>query len=240
MKTTNIIIITVFGILIIFTACSKINFKNQSTEISVIIDITDPLTAKPKSTEVISVINQKNNKWSGADFRLLYITNVSYNPMFEAKIESENEWLSNQFQRAEKIKKFYAEINTIISNTSNETIGKDNSAVYFTMAKELNRLSQSSKATTKLLLVYSDLMENTPKMSFYDNDTFDKTKTAPNTIQQYFETQQMLTNLNGIKVYLIFQPENMKQDEDYKVVSGFYKSWLESKGATVEITANLN
>jgi len=132
-----------------------------------------------------------------------------------------------------------ADINIIISNSETESVGKDNSAVYFTIAKELNRLSHS-KTTTKLMLVYSDLMENTPGMSFYDSDTFTKIKSAPNTIQHYFESQQKLTNLNGIKVYLIYQPENTKQDEDYKVVSGFYKNWLESKGAIVEISANLN
>ena len=239
MKTVHVISIAVLVIIILFTACSKLNTKPKTIEISAIVDITDPLIAKPKPEEAISVFNLNNDKWKGADFRLLYITNVSYNPMFEAKIESENEWLSNQFQRAEKVKKFHTEITKIISNTTTKTVGKDNSAVYFPIAKELNKLSLS-KSTTKTILIYSDLMENTDELSFYNKWTFEQIKTKPDAIQQFFESQLKLSDLNGIKIYLIYQPTNTKQDEDYKVVSGFYKNWLESKGAMVEITANLN
>jgi len=238
MKTKDLIIIALAVILIV-TGCSRINLKTKTIEISAIVDITDPFIAKPKPEEIISLFNLNNDKWNGADFRLLYISNVSYNPMFGAKIAPENEWLSNQFQRAEKVKKFTTEITNIISNTASETIGKDNSAVYFPIAKELNRLNQS-KATTKVLLIYSDLMENTDELSFYNKWTFEQLKTNPDAIQQYFESQMKMENLNGIKVYLIYQSTNTKKDEDYKVVSGFYKNWLESKGATVEITANLN
>ena len=175
----------------------------------------------------------------GVYFCLLYITNVSYNPSYETNIEPENQWLSNQFQRNEKINNFYANINKIINDSSNETIGKDNSAVYFPIAEELNRLSQS-KATTKEMFIYSDLMENTNEFSFYDKITFELLKDKPDKIKNYFESQITLSNLNGIKIFLIYQPTNTKQDEDYKVVSNFYENLFQSKGAKVEITANVN
>ncbi len=239
MKTINIILLAVLGILILFTACTKLSPKPQTTELSEIVDITDTLIAKPKPEEAISIFNLNNNLWNGADFHLQYITNVSFNTTYEAHLEPENEWLSNKFQRAEKVKKFYAEINKTIANTNTEAVGKDNSAVYFLIAKELNRLSQS-KATNRILLIYSDLMENTDILSFYNKWTFDQLKTKPEAIEQYFDSQMKLPNLSGIKIYLIYQPKNTKQDEDYKLTSSFYKRLLEEKGATVEITANLN
>lgn len=238
MKTINIITIAVF-VLLILTACSGINTKSKSTDLSEIVDITDTLIAKPKPEEAISLFNLNNDKWDGADFKLQYITNVSYNPSFEAQLEPENKWLGNQFKRAEKVKKFYSEINKINLNTDTETIGKDNSAVYFPIAMELNRLSKSN-ATTRILLIYSDLMENTNTITFYDSDTFEKIRTKPDSIQQYFESQLKLANLNGIRIYLIYQPINTMQDEAYKVVSAFYSKLFESKGASVEIRANLN
>ena len=159
-NTINLIILAVLVMILLFTACTKFNTKPETTEISVIVDITDPLTSKPKPEDIMSLINLNDNIWKGADFRLLYITNVSFNPMYEARIEPENEWLGNKFQRADKVKKFYADINKIISNTDAETVGKDNSSVYFPIAKELNNLRQN-KTTTKVMLIYSDLMENT-------------------------------------------------------------------------------
>ena len=238
MKDTYIII-TIFAVMLLFLGCTELNIKPQTIDISEIVDFTDPLIAKPNPDEAISLFNLNNNKWSGGNFRLLYITNVSYNPMFEARIEAENEWLSNKFQRAEKVKKFNSEINKIVSGLSKEVVGKDNSSVYFPIAKELNRLSQSS-ATTKVMLIYSDLMQNTVEMSFYDKQKFNLLKTNPDLIKKYFDSQTELKNLSGIKIYLIYQPANTTADENYRIVSSFYKNLFESKGAEVEITANVN
>lgn len=84
------------------------------------------------------------------------------------------------------------------------------------------------------------MMENTDKLSFYDKGILHEIKTKPERIKQYFESQIKLNKLNGIKIYIIFQPENMEQDNAFNIVSEFYKKLFESKGATVEITANLN
>ena len=236
---TQYIIITVFAIALLLVGCTKINLKSQTTDLSEVVDFTDPLLAKPRPEEAISFVNLNNNKWSGVNFRLMCITNVSYNPMFEAKIDAENELLSNQFQRAEKVKKFYADVNKILSDISIQTVGRDYSSVYFPIAKELNRLSQSN-STKKILLIYSDLMENTDEMSFYTKENINLLKSNPEVIRKYFENSVSLENLSGINIYIIFQPNGISEDEQFKLASKFYKDLFESKGATVEITASVN
>ena len=62
----------------------------------------------------------------------------------------------------------------------------------------------------------------------------------PDSIKNYFEALAPLKNLTGIKVYLIYQPKNNQADELYQMIAGLYKTLLVSKGATVEITANIN
>jgi hypothetical protein len=238
MKTTYVIIIACIVILLL-TACTNLGFKAQTTAVSEIVDITDPFVAKPKPNNAVSLFDLNNNLWNGASFRLLYITNVSYNPMFEAKIEPENQWLCNKFQRTDKVKTFYTNINTIISNTATQVVGKDNSAVYFPIANELNKLSQST-ATKKYLIVYSDLMENSSTLSFYNKESFDVLKTKPEEIKRYFDSQMKLNNLTGITIYLIYQPINAMDDEKYRIISEFYKAMFESKGASVEIMATVN
>jgi len=238
MKTINVILIVCIAILLL-AVCTNFGFKPQTTAISEIVDITDPIVAKPKPDNVASLFDLNSNMWNGGDFRLLYITNVSYNPMFEAKIEPENQWLSNKFQRADKVKTFYSKVNTIVSNTAMQVVGKDNSAVYFPIANELNNLRQST-ASKKYLLVYSDLMENTSTLSFYNKQTFDLLKIKPVEIKKYFDSQMTLSDLTGITIYLIYQPSNSTDDEKYRTVSGFYKTIFESKGATVEIAASVN
>jgi hypothetical protein len=83
-------------------------------------------------------------------------------------------------------------------------------------------------------------MENTSEMSFYDRQKQELLKTNPDAISKYFEAQLPLQNLQGIKIYIVFQPNGIEEDERFKIVSGFYKKLFEAKGAVVEITANIN
>ena len=62
----------------------------------------------------------------------------------------------------------------------------------------------------------------------------------PETIETIFEKKAVLPSLVGIEVYLIYQPTTAENDATYRVVSEFYKTLLESKGATVNISANLS
>jgi hypothetical protein len=154
-------------------------------------------------------------------------------------INAENHWLGNEFDREKKVKDFYAQITQILTNLEKETNGKDNSSIYIPIANELNRLSQNT-ALKRILLVYSDLMENTEELSFYNKSKFSLLQSDPDTIQKYFLAEVPLQKLNGITIYLIYQPSDPKTDEEYQIISGFYKKLFESKGATVLITANIN
>ena len=83
-------------------------------------------------------------------------------------------------------------------------------------------------------------MENTDEMSFYDKEKFNLFTTNPDLIKKYFDSQVTLASLQGINIYIIFQPNGTAEDEQFKVVSEFYKNMFSSKGATVEISANID
>jgi hypothetical protein len=77
-------------------------------------------------------------------------------------------------------------------------------------------------------------------MSFYTKENINLLKSNPEVIRKYFENSVPLENLNGINIYIIFQPNGIGEDEQFKLASKFYKDLFESKGATVEITASIN
>ncbi len=210
-----------------------------STDITVMRDITDTQISQPKLSDVSTLLDLDNSKWDGANFKFVDITDVSYNHIYETKILPENQWLGNELDRDEKVKKFYTEISQILTNADTEKVGKVNSSIYKPIASELNCLSLSA-SQNKSLLVYSDLEENTDKFSFYDKKKIILLRTEPDSIRKYFEALSPLKNLTGIKVFLIYQPKNNEADELYQLIAGLYKTLLESKGAKVEITANIN
>jgi hypothetical protein len=238
MKTTIYIIIS-----LLITSLSLVwlnqNSHTNKTEISVIRDLTDTFTSKPNSETILHLYNFTTDKWSEGDFRFIEVTDLNINNIYLVSISTKSLFLRNDFKRKDEIKAFNAKVDTIITETENLTSGKNNSAIYTPVANELNRMSKSS-ATSKNMLIYSDLMENTDKMSFYNKSVLNSIKKEPDKIKQYFESQIKLNKLNGIKIYIIYQPRNTEEDNAFSIVSGFYKQLFESKGADVEITANLN
>jgi hypothetical protein len=239
MKTVIAIVSVILIIIVTTIIIASTSVNTNVTELTVMRDITDVQLAQPQLTDIVPLLNLNNAKWNGAEVRFLDITDVSYNHTYQAIINPENQWMGNEFDREKKVKDFYAQITQILTNLEKETNGKDNSSIYLPIANELNRLSQS-KAEKRILLVYSDLMENTDELSFYNKSKFSLLQSDPDSIQKYFLAQVPLSKLSGITIYLIYQPSDPKADEEYQIVSRFYKTLFESKGATVLITANIN
>lgn len=234
--TTILIILLLLSAVIIIPACTANHAT--TTEVLVLRDITETHLAQPIAQDIQGLFVLESDKWNGAIFRFADITDVSYNRTHETHLDVENQWLGNEFERKEKVKKFYSAITQILTDAEKENTGKSHSAIYLPVASILNELAQS-KSEKRFLLIYSDLMENENAFSFYRKKLMNLLKTNPDSVKKYFEAQLPLQNLNGIQVYLLYQPSDSEKDEQYKIVSGFYKKLLESKGAKVNIQANL-
>lgn len=206
------------------------------TEAVVLRDITDSLQAQPQADEIVSLYGLEQDKWSGAIFRFVDLTDVSFNRVSEIKLTSANRWLSNEPEREKEILHFKAGIAEILS--AKNQIGRTHSSIFLPITRELNFLSQS-KADRKILVVYSDLMENSPDISFYNPKTFRLLQSNPDSLKIFFEKMQSLSAYNRIEVHFIFQPKDSAQDTEFKVVSEFYEQLLEEKGAQISISANL-
>ena len=232
---TFLVIISIFitGALVsVFTYHAPV-----TTEVTLLRDITDPVMSAPSSNEIFSLFDFSNKeKWNGAVFRFLDITDVSLNSVSQISIPPENKWLSNEPERDRQIRKFEDSLNSIVSNTEN--VGKMHSSVYIPLSRELARLSQS-KSQERILIVYSDLMENNPGLSFYRSNEFSILENNPDSIRKTFERWQPLPPLSGIEIDIVYHPKDVSTDAAFKVVSAFYKNMLEQKGARVTISANL-
>jgi hypothetical protein len=236
------IVIVFIAILLIISAwimvSSSRNKENNTTEVVVLRDYTDSMLALPAADEIIAFYNLSgSSKWIGAFFRCADITDVSLNSAWELKLKEENQWLSNELERHNEIKKFKSSISDILSRTIKA--GKSYSSVYIPMAKELKRLSEST-SQRRILIIYSDLMENTLEISLYDTNEFKLLKSNPDFLQKYFENLQPLPSLAGIEIHIVYHPLDISKDNTFKIVSGFYKKMLEEKGASVTISANLS
>ncbi len=212
--------------------------KQSTTEVSVLRDITSPHLAQPHAGTILPLFNLSNDTWNGAQFRFADITDVGYNPVKEVSMNTAAQWLSNELERNKEVSQFTTDVKSILTIAENEKIGRWHSSIYAPIAMELNRLAQST-AQNKILIVYSDLMENDIGISFYNPNEFRLLQSNSNEIERYFENEVPLGRLNGIQVYFIYQPTGTISDWQYSIVSKFYQNLFQQKGATVTVEANL-
>ncbi len=236
MKTISFISLLV-GTLFL-ASCSEMETP-ITTEIVVIYDITDSLLSEPDADEIISRFGLNANTSNGAEFRFVMISDVSYTRIESAHLEPvTDKWSSNDFQRGKIIQKFEEKIRNILTNAMQDSVGKKYSSVYVPLATHLNQLSKST-SENRILFVYSDLMEHQKEISFYDKKTFNLLKHDPEKIETQLDSQMPLGRLDGIDIHFLYQPLNAEQDNQYRVVSEFYKNLFEEFGASVIIGANL-
>jgi hypothetical protein len=234
MKTTLILILLSIAVFLIGCTTNQ----SSTTQTIVLMDVTDKFLSRPVATDILNLYGFNQNIYNGGIFQLSDLTKVSFNTTQEVKVAKVNQWLSNQFQRQKEIDTFSTGISTIISQAELTPTGENNSAIYFPVANALNELAQS-KADKKYALIYSDMMEHTPELSFYSKNTLKEVKEKPETIRALLESQVQLQSLQGITIYLLYEPTNSLQDEEFKIVSKFYSDFFESKEATVIIAPNL-
>ncbi len=238
MKTTTISI-AILGIMLSMLLVSCNNNNTYSIEATVIVDQTeDTFLAKPDLNAIKQLFPADSDPWQGYYFRMLAITDVDYNPVFQAEIAPACEYLSNSYDRNDEVQKFFLEIDSAFQKTNAVPSGKTRSSIYIPLARELKHLSEST-AKRRVLIVYSDFMEYSFLTDFYKKTMLEKMEDNPETIQQMLEKAAPLPDLKGIEIKIIYQPRNNAESKQFDIVSGFYKNLLESKGATVTIGANL-
>ena len=234
MKTTVTIIciLAIAGLVIAFTYKSP-----NTTEIIIWDDVTDEYLLHPDPNEILSLGDfTGDNKWNGALIRYSTLSDISYNTITEIKLPAENKWLSNEIERDRAIKTFKEQLADTIS--VHDSIGKNHSYLYVPIARELNRLSKS-KSQKRIVVIYSDLMENDPDFSFYDKQLFTSIESNPDSFKGHFESQEPLSALFGIEIYIVYRSSDVAKDKEFRIVSEFFKKMLEGKAATVHISANL-
>jgi hypothetical protein len=234
-----LIVLVIGGFAVLVTSCDKP--KHTTHDAVVFIDVTEPLLAWPNATEVISLFGLDNDNMQGVTLTVSELNDVSYNKQTVFALTVGGTVLTtNRFERTRETEAFISEVDTYFESLARDTmVGRPRSSLYMPLARELNRLA-ASKADNRVLVIYSDLMENSSQVSFYAPQTRTQLQYAPDTVTAALERLAPLADLSGIRIYIMYQPEDPAADDTFRLVSGFFRSHFEQHGATVSISANLN
>ncbi len=205
-----------------------------TTEIVILRDITGNHIAKPIPGESFTPFDLDENKWGGTTLTLATISDVSYTAPEVFILKAADRLQSNELARDKEVQDFKDTISDRLNELAAEDIGKEYSSVYLSIAHELKYLSKSI-ANKRILIVYSDLMENDPDLSFYAPTTLHTIEAIPDEVISKLQVLNPLPDLSGIEVRLMFVAQNANADKQFRLVSYMYRIMLEQKNAIVII-----
>lgn len=225
-------------ILLLFLGGCKKDLPLFNTTAFILIDRTDGIPPTPTGKDLVNLAELDRNPFNGAQIALNILSDIEHGKWDLINIESENELSGNRTRRKLQIQAFERKLDTAIQNTRDTAFKITNhSIIYKPVAESLEKLKQVSSAK-KVLIIASNLYENS-SLSFYSTHTLACMKKDPKKIYQLLEEEAPLPDLTGIQIIFLNKPKSYKDNNNYSIVSGFYKKWFESKNAQVSIQSQL-
>jgi hypothetical protein len=236
-------IISILALSVAIMGATYYTYSVSSTDVRLLIDETDPQISQPEAHQILEIFGLGTNAWNGAYFEARSITDIDYTKAYSVSIPAVSfldRQLSNDIARRKSVEDFSKGTVAILDTLKKDSIGKRHSSVYRVIVTELNDVATENLASRKIVLVYSDLRENSSVLNLYDSNTLTLLKTNPDSIANIFQKQVAIGNLTGVEVFLVYEPSQYIDNESYRLISGLYQNMLEGKGAKVTIAANLN
>ena len=244
---------------ILFIQIALISFLSQtcqehktevihSVQVNVLGDITDVHYVLPIAEPIQKLYDFDVDKNTEGFFRISTITDKHLNPAIEYHllpgfVTEKNNTLDDPYYRERLVRSFYDSIKNAISNFDAKCLLDSSlkfTECFNTIAGEL-QLMKNSKAEKHILLVFSDLQENSDLFNCYSKANQELLRKQPDTVIELFNQTQLLPeNLLGFNIFFIYQPINRQSDKSFEAMVEIYKKLLVSRGASVKIQADNN
>lgn len=242
MKTKYLKTITFLSVCVFFFSCAP-NEPITSSEVYLLVDVTASAENKNHplnlTTEKITRLFELDTKpKSGVKYSQSIISEVHLNQEFSDDLEPANPKKFNPYRRKAKVKKFVTKVESAIKNLENSNYDRESSNIFIALANTMNKVA-GNDADNQLVIIQSDMLDNSFLFSAYDKQQMKNLEKSPEFLTQILEQHSPVTmSLQKMKVVIVYQP-NAQTDYAFRLISERYKAYLESKGATVKIVANL-
>lgn len=252
MKTRTFLNRIAVIIIIAFLAVGCDQTPTETLECSVLIDITGS-NASTSSLEHLGLAAMENLLKTSDDqigkrtviYRQSLISDTFMNHQKEFILPPAPSFFTgNSFDYKDRQAQFFVDVSTAIDQAKKDTTGRGYSSVYVPVARELRKLAQS-KSQERILVVYSDLIENNDFLTFLDTNKSRRLRQLralnknPKKFEKLLQEEMPLPNdLQGITVYIIHNPDTATE-RYFKPLLALYEKMLSKRGAVVISQANL-
>ncbi len=240
----QILPLLVFGTMVLGSCNFLTPRSGVEAAVMVTVDQTDSLDFDPEAIVkfISSTLNFDTIKTYDASISIeVTRLNDRYaNPAFAAYLpEGGSAFFEITKERLDQQGVFYRQAVTALKDGHRFTGELPHSRLYRPICEVLQEL-QHSTAKRKICLIFSDGLENTKDLSFYNyRHNPERLLEEKDKVIVELEKECPLPNLTGIEIYLIHQP-SLELDELGHYTKLFWKEYFQSHGATVNLLAGIN
>lgn len=223
---------------VLFTCCIN-NDKRKADCVHVLWDKTDTaLHDTIKADQLYDFLPVTSTEpLRGAFVRFSLVTQLKHTPSYTASIPAVDALSSNEIERKKDIQEFKDEIETHIRTCKQAPVGYEYSEIFSAIKASIESLAVCADCTgRRVLVVLSDLHQNTPAWSVFDTVKWNALLKNPELIDSLVPVSG---SLKGIELYLVHQPGNITDDTLFDGMSQVFNH-LEKKGIKVHIVSSLN
>jgi hypothetical protein len=226
MKSKTLFILFV---LILFNSCTDSSY-DQSRRAFAVIDITESIDAKKLNAELIisdiaKAIDIDKDYAGAALVKIITIDDISGSRIIEVKLEQDEK--GNSLLRKQAIESFEKELNLEVSQLLDAKGDKNSSKVVSKIVSLLNSTIEGDD-----VFIYSDLLENSERTSFYNNDELNQASSSPESFFKKRFKELKINQLKGVTIHL-FAIRSPDTDERINKALPFWKKLFEAHGAIV-------
>lgn len=216
-----------------------ITLRPSHTITSIIVDKTDTSAAQIVTDQIMADKEFAQSNWNGITIRILPITAYDINPVVTITLRPAFALLSSPTTRELEVKQFTERVRKAIDSVSRVKASHPQSIIYSQVAHELEFLRVQYDASSKRLLVFSDLNENSSIFSVYDAQAYQRLIQNQELVKQQFIAAEKPSDLHGISLEYIHQVDSPKENDRFLRMANLHKSIFAHAGATVSISASL-
>lgn len=239
------------GFVVIFILNSCREEPSSTTNICVLIDVTDErfkdenfVSGNLPQLVKLMKLDKETGGYSGGEIKLSLINEVSDSKSKIVRIAAAETGLmgENPLNRKDQVNKFYSELeNAFIKILDEANWGTDASKIYQKITRELIKM-KNKDADKKYMIIYSDMLENSQLFSFYGSNwrnLINKMIENPETtIDKLSNDGPALPDISEFTIYII-NTRTAENDEKINLSEQLWMALFEYQGATVIFNSSL-
>ena len=219
-------------------SCSTMNNQASNTiSLTILDDTTDKEIAEPTIEDIQAVVPADTD----AELQWTYsqLNNSEHNEVYIMSLE-EHSFMDNELERKVAMEYFYQNIDSVLLSEKDKKHHYTKSNIYVPLVDHLTKVAQEA-TKTKIVLLYSDAIENSDTYNLYQKQAYQKMLNDPASVVATFIARRQIPDLDGVQLYIIHYPKSEKEDKLFTAMVDFYRKHLfKESGLTIHIGLDKN